>query len=321
MKSFTLVSFAASLGLVNAQAALCNGAFRPSYEDCDETVKFFNLEGSTHITHTNGALNPAPSCYNWWWDGGNCLITHCFQESGTDDPNNPRTITDGQVHQLYTRVRDRCMPFLSGGKFTGALEFLEVTNDEGGDGPPSKRAMKRAEFPGLNVESFANGMNRGHSSLEDYLEWRNDTMSGIDTAGIAKRQSEDDSWDVSFRALNVRNPDVFTLGLRLDSKVGYSYEVSESQTYSVTTSVSMGGAIEAFSASVGVEVSQSETFTVTEGITFDVDCPKQGQITFWPLYNYYEVKGHPSEKEYEIWLPVLTPDRKINGEIAVSCLG
>jgi hypothetical protein len=282
---------------------------------------FFNMEGSTHITHTNGALNPAPSCYHWWWDAGNCLISHCFQESGSDDPANPRTITDGQVHQLYTRVKERCQPFLAGGKFTGALEFLEVTNDEGGDGPPVKRAMKRAEFSGLNVETFANGMNKGHSSLEDYLEWRNDTKGDSGTARMAKRQSEDTSWDISFTALSVRNPDVFTRGLRLNSGVGYSYEESETTSYSVTTSVSMGGAIEVFSASVGVEITEEESFTVTEGITFDVDCPNQGQITFWPLYDYYEVTGHPSELQYSIWIPVITDSRKITGEIAVACLG
>jgi len=321
MKSFILLTFAAGLGLVNAQTTFCDGALRPSYADCDQVMIDFDMEGSTHITHTNGLENPAPSCWHWWRVDGNCLISHCFEEEPNDDPNNPRTITDGQVHQLYKRVQDRCSQLPAGGRFEGAFEFLWVTNDEGGNGPPSRRAMKRAEFPGLNVDILANGMGSGHSSLEDYLEWRNDTKTAEIEKRQTKRQSEDDSWDISFTALNIRNPDVFTRGLRFSSGVEYKYEVQESETYSATTSVSMGAALEVFSASVGVEVTESETFTVTEGITFSVDCPDQGQITFWPLYNYYEVKGYPSEQEYEIWIPVLTPDRRITGEIAVACLG
>jgi len=334
MKSFTLATLATlavSLGLATGQLLECDGAWQPDYDDCEMVMDYFNMEGSDHITHTNGELNPAPSCYHWWWDGGNCFMSHCFIEAA-----NPGIgYTDGEIFGFYEGVRDRCKPFAAGGYQPGAAFDFWVTNDEGGDGPPNKRASKekRANFPGLQVDFAEDGFSRGHTTLEEFLEWHNDTKSGIEKAhgtiakrqsgDIAKRQSEDTSWLIWFSAYSVRNPDVFTRGLRLPTGSDYTYEVSESNTYSVTTSVSIGAAIEVFSASVGTEITEEETFTVSEGVTFSVDCGEggSGQITFYPLYDYYEVNGRPSMEDYNIWLPVLDSNRLMTGEIAVACLG
>jgi hypothetical protein len=295
----------------------------------------FGMEGSTEIAHINGELDPAPSCMHWWWIDGNCLVTHCFQEEPNDGEGDPRSITEGQVYQLYEPIESRCSVLRAGGEFTGNFEFVNVFNDEGGDGGSSKRMMKRELFQGLKGESLPNGMTKGHSTLAEYLEWRNDTASAAERMAsdalkerdlgvreIAKRQNEnDDYFQFNFEALGIRHPTNFERGPRLSSGVGYTWETSETQTFSVTTSVSMGASWEVFTASVGVEVTESESFTVTEGLTFDVDCPNQGQVTFYPLYDYYEVTGYPSETTVEIWIPVLSNDRKVNGEIAIACLG
>lgn len=360
MKTVTLVSLAMSLGLTNAQVRFCDANRRPNWEDCqfpivhlfnccmtapanhsippgDSLMADFGMQCSTEIAHINGELDPAPSCMHWWWIDGNCLVTHCFQEEPNDGEGDPRSLTLGQVHQLYEPIQSRCSVLRAGGEFTGNFEFVNVFNDEGGDGGPSKRdiEVKRALFQSLKGESLPNGMMKGHSSLAEYLEWRNDTASAAERMAsdildqgdlglreLAKRQNEnDDYFQIQFEALGIRHPTDFERGPRLSSGVAYTWETSETQTFSVTTSVSMGASWNIFTASVGVEMTESESFTVTEGLTFDVDCPNQGQITFYPLYDYYEVISHPSETTVEIWIPVLSSDRKVNGEIAVACLG
>ncbi|KAF1828328.1 hypothetical protein BDW02DRAFT_485420, partial [Decorospora gaudefroyi] len=209
---------------------------------------------------------PKPSCMQWWWIDGNCLVTHCYQDEPGSFPE-PRSITEGQVHQFYEHIESRC-------------SFLRA----GGDSVPESRNL---------------GVNE-----------------------LAKRQNEDDDYfQILFQALGIRQPTDFERGPHLSNGVGYTWEVSESQTYSLTTSVSMGASWKIFSASVDAEVSESETFTVTEGLTFDVDCPSQAQITFYPLYDYYEVRSWPSETFIKIWIPAITGQRKVNGEISVACLG
>jgi hypothetical protein len=198
-------------------------------------------------------------------------------------------------------------------------------NDEGGDGPPSKRSMvKRGIFPEL--ESRPDGMTVGYSTLDEYLEWRNDTAAFRSTHDTTskkiKRQNQDDtSFTYLFEARGIRHPTELERGPRLSKGVGYTYDTSQSNSYSVTTSVSMGAAWNVFTASAGVEATEEETFTVSESLTFDVNCDNQGQITFYPLYDYYEVQGQPSGTVVEIWVPVLSNERKVNGEIAVACLG
>jgi hypothetical protein len=269
---------------------------------------------------------------HWWWNDGNCLLTHCFQEEPTESDDGPREISLGQVHQLYDPIRSRCSPLRAGGEFTGAFEFVNVFNDEDSSGGAAEK-LKRRVFDG--AKSLGNGITKGHSSLEDYLEWRNDTASDEERMAsdvleqrdfvaekIAKRQTDDDDYfQINFEALGIRHPTDYEQGPRLSSGVGYEWEVTESQTFSVTTSVSMGAAWNIFTASIGVEVTESETFTVREGITFDVDCPNQAQITFYPLYDYYDITSWPSETHVEIWIPVISSARKVNGEIAVACLG
>ncbi|KAL2213995.1 hypothetical protein CC79DRAFT_1391877 [Sarocladium strictum] len=330
MKSVTLASMAMSLGLANAQVRFCDANRRPNWEDCKTVVEDFAMEGNPEIAHINGELDPAPSCMHYWHNDGNCLITHCFQEEPTENPDGPREITLGQIHQLYDPIRSRCSTLRAGGEFTGAFEFVNVFNDEDRGGGGGAEAVKRGLF--AEGGRTSEGLIKGHSTLDQYLEWRNDTAS--DNERIAsdvlqkrnnpepvKRQNDDDYFQIEFEALGIRHPTDYERGPRLGSGVGYEWEVTESQTYSVTTSVSMGASWNIFTASIGVEATESETFTVREGITFDVDCPNQAQITFYPLYDYYEIISHPSETRNEIWIPVLTSNRKVNGEVATSCLG
>jgi hypothetical protein len=72
---------------------------------------------------------------------------------------------------------------------------------------------------------------------------------------------------------------------------------------------------------VGLEVSESESFTVTEGLEFAVGCKVQGQVRFYPLYNYYDILSWPSQTYIDIWIPVLNGDRRVNGEIEITCIG
>jgi hypothetical protein len=180
----------------------------------------------------------------------------------------------------------------------------------------------------------ANGIVKGSSTLEEYLEWRNDTASDSERMSSnslgkrdlsvkepAKRQSEDDYFQINFEALGIRYPTEYEDGPRLPPGVTDKWEVSETQTFSVTTSVEMGAAFEVFSASVGLEVSESESFTVTEGLEFAVGCKVQGQVRFYPLYNYYDILSWPSQTYIDIWIPVINGDRRVNGEIEITCIG
>jgi hypothetical protein len=174
-----------------------------------------------------------------------------------------------------------------------------------------------------------NGLVEETLTLEEYQQWLNDTTTAREAkrdaavaSALKPRQLDgDNQCTIDFTAISVRNPDVYTLGPRLSSGVGYILISLQSESYGVTTSVSMGGQWEIFSASASVETSYEQTYTVTEGLTFDVNCPNQGQITFYPLYDYYETHWDPSGTKVNIYVPVVTGDSKISGEISVACLG
>jgi len=304
MRSFDALALALSATLASAQVYTCNGNRRPDWADCETVTLDFAMEGNQEVFHENGLDDPAPSCKWWYKNDGNCRITHCFQDT------NPGTITGDGIFGLYDPIRSKCVDFRAGGEFTGALEFVNVYNDE--DQAPAPPAAK--------TTVGANGITTGQSSLEDYLQWVNDTEA-IQQTKRSNMRREDDAVTVDFTAFSVRNPNMFENGPRLGSGVGYTYEVSDTTSYGVTTSVNVGGAWSVFTASVGIETTYEETHTVTEGLTFDVNCPNQGQVVFWPLYDYYETTWSPSGNKVEIYVPVLVGDKKISGEIAISCLG
>ncbi|KAG9256768.1 uncharacterized protein F5Z01DRAFT_697579 [Emericellopsis atlantica] len=310
MKAFTAISIALGASLASAQVYECDGYRRPDWEDCESLVVDFNMEGNPDTFHENGADDPAPSCKWWYWIDGNCRITHCYEDK------NEGTISGGQIHQLYDRIRSRCVPFRAGGVFTGALQFLTVYNDE--DQARSLPASAR-------VVEHANGAVEATVSLDEYLEWKNETdaqrMAQVEETILSTRQNEDDVVRIDFVAYGVRNPNAYERGPRLGKGVGYTYEVTESTTFGVTTSLNLGTAWNIFTASAGIEMSQSDTYSVTEGLQFDVQCDNQGQITFWPFYDYYETTWSPSETKGAIWVPVEYGDHKITGEIAVACVG
>jgi hypothetical protein len=54
---------------------------------------------------------------------------------------------------------------------------------------------------------------------------------------------------------------------------------------------------------MGITMSQEGTFSVSEGPTFDADCQNQGQVYFYPLYNYYSVTFANGE-DAEFWFPI-----------------
>lgn len=295
------------------------------------------MEGSSEVLHENGKDDPAPSCKWWYKVDGNCRITHCFQDE-TQEGDEPRTRTGGEIFSFYDPVRSRCVGLRSGGEFTGALEFLNVYNDEDQSGTASV-----ASAPGRILTEHESGIVEGESTLEEYLEWLNDTAPAQAAKRgepiIKGRQNEDDVVRIDFTAFGIRNPDAYENGPRLSKGVGYKYEVSESTKFGVTTSLNLGATWNIFTASAGIEMSQEDTYTVTEGLcapsestymsltfvfsglTFDVNCANQGQVTFWPFYDYYETTWSPSETKGEIWVPVEVGDKKINGEIAVGCVG
>lgn len=278
-----------------------------------DVIADFAFEGNQDIFHENGADDPAPSCKWWYWEDGNCRITHCFEDV-PQEGEDPRQRTGDELFIWYDMIRSKCTSWRAGGEFTGAFEFLNVLNDEDeGTIPPSRRTIKRD-----------GGVVEGHLSLEEYREWLNDTATSEEAEHgpvVAKRQDGDESVEIPFRAIGVRNPDAFEQGPRLGNGVGYEWEVTESTSFSVTTSMNLGAAWNIFTASVGFEMSQEDTFTVREGITFNVPCANQGQVTFWPFYDYFETQWSPSGTEGEIWVPVEHGDKKIGGEVAVSCVG
>jgi len=153
-----------------------------------------------------------------------------------------------------------------------------------------------------------NGLVEETLTLEEYQQWLNDTTTAREAkrdaavaSALKPRQLDgDNQCTIDFTAISVRNPDVYTLGPRLSSGVGYTYETSEvsliplsflktyiltslqSESYGVTTSVSMGGQWEIFSASASVETSYEQTYTVTEGSHFRCQLPKPGTDHFLP---------------------------------------
>lgn len=222
------------------------------------------MEGSSEVLHENGKDDPAPSCKWWYKNDGNCRITHCFQDE-TQDGDEPRTRTGGEIFSFYDPIRSKCVGLRSGGEFTGALEFLNVYNDE-------DQSVAASSAPGRILTTHEGGIVEGESSLEEYLEWLNDTAPAeakrntpIGTPIIKGRQNEDDVVRIDFTAFGVRNPDAYENGPRLSKGVGYKYEVTESTSFGVTTSLSLGATWNIFTASAGIEMSQTDTYTVTEG--------------------------------------------------------
>lgn len=255
MKSFAALSLALGASVVNAQVFTCDGYRRPDWDDCQQVVADFDMEGNPDIFHENGKDDPAPSCKWWYKNDGNCRITHCYQDT-TQEGDDPRTIQGGQIFDLYDQIRSRCVPFRAGGEFTGALEFVTAFNDE-------DSAVAVASAPGTVVEQNDNGLTVGQSSLEEYMEWLNDTKPA--EPAPEKRQNEDDVVRIDFTAFGIRNPNAYENGPRLSRGVGYKYEVSESTSFGVTTTLNLGATWNIFTASAGIEMSQTDTYTVTEG--------------------------------------------------------
>lgn len=277
-------------------------------------VEYFGMEGNTEIFHQNGLNDPAPSCAWWYWNDGNCRLTHCFKDGDTAN-----YVVGNLLFNYYDFVRSKCVPFRAGGTFHDPIAFLDIYNDEDESTLPPTGSV-------ANIETHENGMVSGKLSLDEYMEWRNATDAAKAEKESAKllryRQVDgDDSVEIHFTATSVRNPQRYELGPRLGSGVGYTYESSKSTKFGVVTTLEIGGAWSIFTASAGIEMSFEETFTVTEGLQFNVQCENQGQITFWPFYTYYEVTFQPSGTSGTIWVPEPTGDRTVNGEIAVGCVG
>jgi hypothetical protein len=160
-------------------------------------------------------------------------------------------------------------------------ETFEVFND------PEKRGKAKRAL-GINARS-TEGPLTGGLSREAYNEFLNDTTTG----GFARRRlsrRDDDGEDIkemtiSKSAFNIRNADEYELGPRLSSGE-YTYSSEEGTTFSVTTSASIGAAENIFTASVGIDASQEDSWGISEEVKFEVDCKNQGQVTFYPYYNY-----------------------------------
>lgn len=200
----------------------------------------------------------------------------------------------------------------------GEAEILTVYNDPDFDGVRSRSLMTRSE-----TIDHGNGFMQGTLSRAEFDEWLGDTSESDERRHLSqsKRQVDDDEeWvDIEFSALAGRKPDEFVRGPRMSSGT-WEYTVSESTTFSVSTSVEIGAAWNIFTASVGIEMSQEDTFTTTETFTYTVDCPDSAQITFWPLFDYHEVYFVKNEQRVEIWVPSVSGSM-IAGEIGVECIG
>ncbi len=281
------------------------------------------MDANPEVFHQNGKDDKSPSCKWWYKNDGNCRITHCYVDEVPEGQEGD-TITGGQIFQLYDQVRSRCVDLRAGGEFTGARQYLYVYNDE-------DQFAAAAAVPNKATEiTHDSGVVEGSLTLEEFREWQNDTATAMEAGRNARRDAallqhrqndDDDSVRLDFVGLGLRNPDAFENGPRLGKGVEYKYEVSESTKFGVTTNMNIGGAWNVFTASIGIEMPQEDTYTVTEGLTFNVDCDNQGQVTFWPFYDFYEVTFFPSDTSGEIWVPVPDGDKKVSGEIAVACVG
>lgn len=298
----------------------------------EELVEYNDFQSKVGNTRTADM----EECYWWFWDvpDGNCRITHCYDDKWQNPDD--RAISNFNIYSIYKALKDRCDPLRAGGwneiRFPpedmelpagGGAEILTVYND---DTPRAKRdwSADRAITKRGNVME-------GTFSRAEYEEMMNSTAVVEQTTSrkdkrasrSTKRQSvpdDDNEAMINFVATNIRNPNAYETGLRLSPGVGYEYSTQEGTTFTTTTSVSVGAAWNVFTASAGIDKAEGESYTVAEGLTFDVDCPNQAQITFWPYYDYYEVIFQPSGTWAEIWVPAAT-GKTITGEIAVDSIG
>lgn len=289
------------------------------------------MKDNQEIFHKNGKEDPAPSCKWWYKNDGNCRITNCFTYATPpgEENNFVWNLPGSRMFEDYDEIRSRCVSFRAGGSIDYPWYVTSVYNDE--DENPHGLAQ-----PGRIVATHANGLVEGHSTLEEYVEWLNDTVSaGKDVQQTASRREELASLksmlvkgraenvkvDITFEAHGVRNPDQHEQGPRLGKGVGYKYETTNSKQYSVTTSAEMGGAWEIFTASIGLSISETESYSVSEGLTFEVNCEKQGQVVFWPYYDYYDVYLIDTRERFDVWIPADSGDHTVSGEITINCLG
>ncbi|KAL2208081.1 hypothetical protein CC79DRAFT_1357591 [Sarocladium strictum] len=157
-------------------------------------------------------------------------------------------------------------------------------------------------------------------TIEEWEQLKNDTIHR--GSRTAKRQAEDDDVvNIDFVARGVRHPTEYDQGAEFGRGVGYTHKTENSRTFSVATTVSLGGAWNIFTASIGTEISESETFSISEELTFDIDCRGSGQVTFYPFYDYYQITSWPSGTHSEIWIPASNNGYSVNGAIAVVCQG
>lgn len=234
-------------------------------------------------------------------------MSHCWSRPSENDT--PWTITAGYAQEMAGGIEYRCNTLLAGGQWNGASDYIEMFNNE----RPTKRSRSKRDASGNIVPT--------KMTIEEWEQLKNDTTGGAHRNNAKRQVDGDDVVSIDFSAKGIRNPSQNERGPRLASGVGYTYSTTESRTYSVTTSISLGGAWNIFTASVGTDIEESETFSVTEGLEFDVDCAERGQVTFWPFYDLYEVTFWPSATKATIWVPVVTGARTIAGEISVACMG
>ncbi|EEY16431.1 predicted protein [Verticillium alfalfae VaMs.102] len=93
----------------------CDADFRPEWEDCQSTVDYWfgeKEDWNTDTIHTHGEDGlPTPSCRWWFWEDGNCRITHCFTDQA---PAGDKAIY-AYFKKDYNAIRDRCQTFRAGG--------------------------------------------------------------------------------------------------------------------------------------------------------------------------------------------------------------
>ncbi|KAM0324415.1 hypothetical protein ACHAQA_008197 [Verticillium albo-atrum] len=305
----------------------CDADFRPEWDDCQSTIDYWfgdKEDWSTDVIHTNGEQGwPTPSCRWWYWEDGNCRITHCF----TDDAPAGDKALYAYFKKDYNAIRDRCQTFRAGGFVTELggdyRSFLEVTNDEdsaGGGGEVSGDPQGK-----LKPRVSENGFQTGELSLEEYEEWaaRRKPSRESTSKTKAKRDDDDDDFLILFTAKNVRQPGVYDRGPRMAPGVGYTYQKTEGYTVTTSVSAEIGGAFKMFTASISSSVEESESVEVSETMQYDVPCNQgqRGQVHWYPLFDYYEVEFYPSRTTAEIWLPVKGSDDFAAGEFGINCLG
>jgi hypothetical protein len=94
----------------------------------------------------------------------------------------------------------------------------------------------------------------------------------------------------------------------------YTVSTAKSETFSVTTSVSIGAtAWEAVSAEIGVSSTYSETITNTVSITLNIQCENGfGQVYWRPFFDQYEGTLESSGQRVTIWVPKNTEASRMN---------